>query len=76
VPDTGDRRINRSPFLLQFGVPIATSASVPFRYDSERQIGQIFTEQGWIDAIDVPEIGEVADTRFRTEVARETTDDR
>ncbi len=63
----------RLPFLLRFARPIPKELSLPFRYDSARQVGQVLEDGQWIDTPDASE-GFMASTR-KTAVAQETLDD-
>lgn len=62
------------PFLLQLGEAIPPTPAVPYRYDRQRQVGQVLVNGTWVDAnltsasIDSP-------MTKRTRVASETTDD-
>lgn len=61
------------PFALTYGERIeGESEPFPVCYQRDRQISQVFTDGGWVDAVAHPDV--LAGTR-KTGVPRETTDD-
>lgn len=61
------------PFLFHFAEPLGEMPHQRLRYDSRRQISQVFVDGCWIDTPDA-HVGESEGTRF-TRVRAETTDD-
>ncbi len=68
-----DTAVRPAPFLLRFAQPLEYRPACPLRYDTERQVAEVFMNGQWIDA-SVARGPESGDTRF-TKVATETTDD-
>lgn len=71
-----DKRPRGVPFLLQFAESIEAQATLPFRYDKLRQLGQVLIDSTWLDAVDAPWPGVSGDGTLITRVQRETTDNR
>lgn len=62
------------PFLLTLGDDIPPSDTVPYRYDRDRQIGQVLVDGSWVDANSIAAPIAAPATGF-TKVARESTDE-
>lgn len=61
------------PFALTFAERIEReSETLPVRYRRDRQVSQVFTDSGWVDAVTH---GDVLASTGRTDVSQETTDD-
>ena len=61
------------PFVLTYAERIEReNHAPPVRYHGDRQLSQIFTDSGWVDAVTHGDV--LAGTRH-TDVSQETTDD-
>ena len=61
------------PFALTYAERIERESNTPpVRYERDRQLSQVFTDGGWVDAVAHPDV--LAGTR-KTGVPQETTDD-
>jgi hypothetical protein len=63
------------PFLLRYAVRLPTEPSVPFQYDSDRQIGRVLVHGQWQDVTCLRLDSLFGSTR-KTALKPETTDDR